>query len=369
MQLVSLARALHPQSDGLLLLQSRRRRSSLIWRSRLDGICTQVRSLVLNLTHSKRAPVENARKTMSSDLTAALPSRSVDASLAEVDARSREPNRLRNASFDAGPFSVFSLSDSPPPPPLPPLTCSQEVEPPIDFSNTSISDLDSLLDVGNVLGWNDLFDTGLDFTSPSYHEQSDEDPLAILARVASQPLGRRYEDYPGDFSRLDAMDLVNPQLGDTVSLSYAPAEMTDIDILSHGPVLLKYFKNVIIPDYSPLPMDSKSPWETMNCYAAVQTLADMTYLETPDIKHASKANLFGALACSAYTIVQTQTYLADLPIPECQQIVSCASTRAKKHMQDSLSTETRGPKKARYKDQLMAINTMIAFAVLLFHLL
>ena len=304
---------------------------------------------------------------MSSDLTAALPQRSVDASLAEVDGRTKEPGRLLNASFDVGPFSVFSLSDSPTPhPSLPPITSSQEVEQPIDFSNTSISDLDSLLDVGNVLGWNDLFDTGLDFTSPSYHEQSDEDPLALLARVASQPNDRRYEDHSGDLSNLDAMDLGNPQIDTAAPFSHTHTEMADVEILSYGQVLLTYFKNVIVPNYSPLPMNSKSPWETMNCYAAVQTLADMTYLQTPDVKHANKANLFGAIACSAYTIVQTQTYLADLPAPKCLQIVNCASTRAKKHMKDSLSTETRGPKKAKYKDQLMAINTLIALAVLSF---
>ncbi|KAI4177301.1 MAG: hypothetical protein LQ348_005838 [Seirophora lacunosa] len=301
---------------------------------------------------------------MSSQLGARLVSDSVDASLAELDARIKEPNRIHNAAFDIGPFSVFSLSDSPTPQQLTDATHGQDIEPPLDLVTASTSDLDSLLDVGNALGWNDLFDPGLDFTSPSQGNQFDEDPLTLLARVASQPIDNQYEAQSSDLTTLDAMEPVNFEVENLAPPPYAPVDMTDMKILSHGQILLRYFKDVIIPTYSPLPVDSKSPWEIMNCYAAVQTLADMTYLEIPDVKHANRANLFGALACSAYTISETQTHLAGLPVATCQQIVNSASARAREHMQESLRTETHGTKKARYKDQLMAINTMIALAVL-----
>ena len=76
---------------------------------------------------------------------------------------------------------------------------------------------------------------------------------------------------------------------------YSLTAMTDSEVLSHGQLLLKFFKDVIVPTYSPLPMNSKSPWEIMNCNAAVQTLADMTFLQVSDVKHANKANLFGCL--------------------------------------------------------------------------
>ena len=304
---------------------------------------------------------------MSSELTAGLTSGSIDASLAEVDARTKEPNRLHNAAFDIGPFSVFSLSDSPTHDQLAGPAHGQDNEPSIDFASTSISELDSLLDVGNVLGWNDLFDTGLDFISPSHDVQSNEEPSALLARVASKPFDTQQRDNAGQLTRSDTIEPVNPHIGDTAPHSYARTEMTDIEVLSHGQVLLRYFKEVIIPTYSPLPINSKSPWEIMNCHAAVQTLADMTYLESPDVKHANRANLFGTLACAAYTIADTQTDLAGMPAAKYLQIANHASRGAKKHMQDSLRTETSGTSKARYKDQLMAINTLIALAV--FHVL
>lgn len=97
----------------------------------------------------------------------------------------------------------------------------------------------------------------------------------------------------------------------------APTEMTDEEILLHGQALLKYFKDMVVPTYSPLPMNTNSPWEILNCYAAVQTLADMTFLRLPDVKRANKAHLFGTFACSAFSMVETQTNLPGLPTAKC----------------------------------------------------
>lgn len=367
MQLGADAKTSHSVYDELSALQYKSRNFMMRWLKRLKDIFTQVWSSAVIGDRSKIANTENSRQMMSSELTAGLASGSIDASLAEVDARIKEPNRLHNAAFDIGSFSVFSSSDSSTHGQFAEATRGQNTEPSIDFASTSISDLDSLLDVGNVFGWNDLFDTGLDFTSPSHEEQSNEKPLALLARVASQPFDMQYSDNASHLTRLDTFEPVNPQIEDIAPPSYGQIEMTDIEVLSHGQILLRYFKDVIIPTYSPLPIDSKSPWEIMNCYAAIQTLADMTYLENPYIKYANRANLFGALACSAYTIAESRIDLAGLPAFKCQQIANHASMRAKKHMQDSLRTETRGTFKARYKDQLMAIHTLIALTI--FHFL
>jgi arginine metabolism regulation protein II len=45
------------------------------------------------------------------------------------------------------------------------------------------------------------------------------------------------------------------------------------------------------------------------------------------------------------------------------QILEYASKRAKRHMQESLRLETSGKGKAKYKDQLMAVFSLIALAV------
>lgn len=300
---------------------------------------------------------------MTSRLAVRLASGSVDASLIEVDAWTKNTQRLRNGTVTIGPFGAFSLSKTPIPDqsedPAQPL----EIDPPTDFTTASHSDLDSLLDVGNVLGWNDLFDTGLDFTIPSHDEQNYEDPSPLLATVTNQPSQVQDGDSSDGLIRLGVVESLDPREATIAFSPSALTEMTDIEVLIHGQALLKYFKDVVTPTYSPLPMNSKSPWEIMNYYAAVQTLADMTFLKLPDVKHANKANLFGIFACSAFAMVGTQSVLPGLPTAKCQQIVEHASVRAKKHLQESLKTETCGPQKARYKDQLMAVNTLIALAV------
>ena len=300
---------------------------------------------------------------MSTTLAAGLASGSVDATLTEVDARTKDSQRLRDGSVSVGPFGVFSL------PGVPSLDQSGdaghrlEIDPAIDFTTRSISDLDCLLDIGNVSVWDDPFDTGLDFMSSSYDKQIYENPLSPLVRGANRPSDVQYGDSCGGFPGLSVVESVDPPDGNIAAPLSVHAEMTDTEILSHGQPLLRYFRDVVIPTYLPLPTNSKSPWEIMNCCGAVQTLADMTFFQLPDVKHANKANLFGALACSAFTIVETQSDLPGLPAAKCQQIVEHASMKAKIHLQESLRTETRGAQKARYKDQLMAINVLVALAV------
>ena len=229
----------------------------------------------------------------------------------------------------------------------------------MDFPSASISDLDSILDIGNALGWNDLFDTGLDFTSSGHDEQVYEDPLAMLARVANQP-----PELHSAFQQSNGIAPMEPGRKDDAPLLHASTNITDAELLQYGQILLKHFKDVVIPTYSPVPMESRSPWEIMTFYAAVQTLGDLTFLDVRNVKHANNANLYGALACSAYNIAKTHIECADLSSATCQQIGDHASRSAKKHLQDSLRAETTGPQKPNYKDQLMAINMLIALAVL-----
>ena len=64
-----------------------------------------------------------------------------------------------------GPFSVFILHDRPPPDQTEDFILAQNTNAPVEFPAASISDLDSILDIGSVLGKNNLFDTGLDFAT------------------------------------------------------------------------------------------------------------------------------------------------------------------------------------------------------------
>lgn len=300
---------------------------------------------------------------MTSNLIDGLTARSVEESLTELDACTKDSNKIRNGAVGVGPFNVFSLSDRPSPNQVEANIFAQDEDLPVDFPTAPVSDPDSILDIGNALGWNDLFGTGLDFASSGQNEQIYEDPLTLLDRVANQPAGFPQPfQQSDDFPSLGAGALMEPGTGNAHPMN-ALTVMTDTELLSYGGVLLKHFKDAVIPTYSPLPTNSRSPWEIMNCCAAVQTLADLTFLQAPDVKHANKANLYGTLACSAYTIAKTQQDYINLSFTKCEQIGDYAGRRAKKNLQDSLRSETSGPQKAKYKDQLMAVNTLIALAV------
>ena len=196
---------------------------------------------------------------MTSRLAAGLASGSVDASLMEVDAWTKNSDRLSNGVVTVGPFSAFSMSDTPISDQSGDPAQGLENDPPIDFTPASYSDLDCLLDVRNVLGWNDLFDTGLDFTVPSYDQQTYEDPSPLPASVISQPSQVQDGDSSNSFIRLGIVEPVDLKEATMACSPSAPTELTDEEVLSHGQALLKYFKDMVVPTYLPLPMNSKSP--------------------------------------------------------------------------------------------------------------
>ncbi|KAH7072312.1 hypothetical protein BKA63DRAFT_605183 [Paraphoma chrysanthemicola] len=112
-------------------------------------------------------------------------------------------------------------------------------------------------------------------------------------------------------------------------------------------------------------MHSKSPWELLNWKSAVHTLANMTFLQSSNVKHANMANFYTILGCSAHTITKTQSYPDTVSYQKGIRILDYASRQAKNHMQESLRLEMAGPQKAKYKDQLMAIFSLIALATLI----
>ncbi|KAI4246824.1 MAG: hypothetical protein LQ352_006310 [Teloschistes flavicans] len=292
---------------------------------------------------------------MNSVLTEGLASGSVDASLTKLDASTKDGDQVRNGATRVGPFSVFSLADRSDSQ-LPEFSVNvEEIEVPTAFPTISGSDLDSILDMGNNLGWNDLFDTGLGFTNSTNDGHFCEDPLFLLPRAVHESVA--FQGTGASSAGLQSQaDDAQPQ---TI------AETTDAELLSYGQILSRHFKGVVIPTYAPFPMESKSPWEIMNCNAAVQTMADLTFLESSNVKCANKANLHGTLAYSALVISKDHSLTSEIPSSKCQQIFEYAGHRAKQDLQQSLRTETTGQQKAKYKDQLMAMITLIALATLL----
>ncbi|KAH7391989.1 fungal-specific transcription factor domain-containing protein [Phaeosphaeria sp. MPI-PUGE-AT-0046c] len=237
-------------------------------------------------------------------------------------------------------------------------------------TTSSFSEIDSLLDNSTGVGWSDLFDPSMSLAMPTIHNHIYHDPLSLLVHVASQPHepndGSLYLDElfkPSDFPDQQTME-TTLAVPSSQPPPYAPKEVDDAEILENAKVLLKHFRDNIIAQFAPLPMHSKSPWEVLNWSNAVHTLADMTFLQNPNVKHANIANLFGILGCAAHTIAKTQSCPDTLSSRKAAQILDYASRQAKSHLQESLRSETDGPQKAKYKDQLMAIFSLIALATI-----
>ena len=303
---------------------------------------------------------------MSTALGSDLVSGSIDASLAEVDSRLRDPGRSAEGDIVIGPFAVLDFSSAPHKPPLelspevdliePDLASTIEVPDtvaPEDVQNPSPSSiLDSLSHIDDFLHWSDL----LSF-SPDQTGFLSTGALTIpndLSFDMSQEMGL----LPVDSSQNDDLlrMLTPPQ---------APAELvpTKIDALKDAPCLLKHFQDVVIPHIMAIPCRQKSPWKILNVPAAVVTYGDSTFLGTEKISHARLANLYGLLACSAIHLVLNPSTISTKPPEYWWQVANQAYQEAKDHMQTSLNSESQGLKKAKYKDQLMAACILIQYTV------
>lgn len=238
----------------------------------------------------------------------------------------------------------------------------------------SMSDLESLFESSNGLIWNDLFDTTFDMSMPLVQDQlydpSYNDPLSLLAHVAHQPQNHGINTQSFDClitasqsHEKQNMSAINASSFDAQPPPYAPTELDEAQVLRDAQYLLKHFRSYLVPQFGPLPMSCKSPWETLNWSNAVATHAELTWLQGSNVKHANKANLFALLGCSAHMIAKAPPFPNELDHIKSMQILEYVSKRAKKHMQESLRLETSGDGKAKYKDQLMAIFSLVALAV------
>lgn len=236
-----------------------------------------------------------------------------------------------------------------------------------------MSDLDSLFESSNGLIWNDLFDTTFDMSLPLIHDRLQDqpyvDPLSLLAHVANRPQSQNNTLHASEYSSNPSRFYEEQNSGPTSLLfdsqppPYGPIELNEPHVLDNAQCLLRHFRNKMIPQFGPVPMTRKSPWEILNWSNAVQTHAEMTWLQSSRVKHANKANLFALLGCSAHMIAKAPSSTSNPDPIRSMQILEYASKRAKRHMQESLRLETTGDDKAKYKDQLMAIFSLIALAV------
>ena len=324
-------------------------------------------------------PVEQSRRSMTTSLGNDLVSGSIDASLNEIDSRSRDGNASATSDIVVGPFSVLNFTspaleaEAPRPSDIynapaqhiqhvspSPAPAIPSFDPGLGSAPPGI--LSPLVDPMNVmddfLHWSDLLGFGNDsFSSLSQPLLDGDTTIDTYSQLPAPSTSSGMEQWvPGAPS--DQRNTVQFATTQQIALD---TTSTEVDVLSDSQFLFKHFQDTLIPQMMVMPLGDKCPWKILNLPAAVMTYSDITFLSSRSISHASLANLYGVLACSAIHLSSTPgaTGQAD----HWRQVAHHAFNQAKEHMLLSLKHETQLPKKSKYKDQMMAICILAEFSV------
>ena len=311
---------------------------------------------------------------MSASLKASFPAESVDASLNDIDSKTREVAGPHDGDIRIGPFAVLNLNVN--------IGTSPEeaqsivaVEPIVEAATpvpafdpnpfNSPETLDSFVGLNDTLQWADLFGLGFDaWLEPS--TDVSEGAAGLYASAENHPVEQndvaslnQHSGIHGTVSQGYMLAVDSSQS----SSGYVPLSLHDI--LSEANGLLKHFQSTVIPLLSSLPVTAKSSWAKINLPEAVNTLAHLTYLGSSEVTYAKQANLCGILAMSAYHLSKVATNNVHLYREDghWQRTSHAAMSEGKTSLQQSFKNESHGPKKAKYKDQLMAVLTMVSISV------
>ncbi|KAL4883523.1 fungal-specific transcription factor domain-containing protein [Aspergillus karnatakaensis] len=141
-----------------------------------------------------------------------------------------------------------------------------------------------------------------------------------------------------------------------------------LDLISEAPVLLRHFNDEVIDQMGSLPINEKSTWRTLSFPLALVTLSDLTVLHKSrsEIKHANIANFYALIAVSAFHLALNSVAFPALERGEnyWSDLSSHTYAAAKRHLHESLQNECSLPRKAKYKEQLIAIGAILATAIL-----
>ncbi|PLB42154.1 Zn(II)2Cys6 transcription factor [Aspergillus candidus] len=324
---------------------------------------------------------ERSRLSMSNSLGADLVSGSIDASLAEIDLRSRDPTRSSESEIVVGPFSVLDFTPSrlsgdrvSARPAAQEVNQESPVTPmplaaPIPPGGTGVSDtstsgpapsmLESLEYMDDFLRWSDI----LGF-SPDQLGSSLQPPFDVGLSGYGDSWDLTSETMFGSGLLVMSDHIQNSSQGPISSHNAVGVGSEQLDILADVPFLLKHFQDIVLPKMVAMPLGQKSPWKTLNIPGAMATFGDLTILETQDISLARLANLYAILACSATYLALNPSSCLERSVDHWQSVAGQAFEEAKGHMKMSLKNETEEPKKAKYKDQLMALCALIEYAVI-----
>ncbi|KAL2397512.1 hypothetical protein ABEF93_000140 [Exophiala dermatitidis] len=349
-------------------------RTELKWVSESHGTGakeTVSQDLTSHTVRNHLFSAEQSRKSMSKALQDDLGRKPVDESLSELEDRCKNAVAGSGKDVAIGPFGVFQLQQRAAEPEKQEtptsitdqncLTCSDT-----DFAQ-SVGFVDSL-NMNDFLDWPDLFD--LDLPENDFLPQNFEEDIANAAYLETSGLLSRGTPLRG----LEENPVQHEgALNDTRLSSPKPVDAsTRNELVDNGinyadvQILLKHFNDQVIAHMWAAPVTRKSPWELMNVDSAVITLARLTYMTSQTLSHAALSNLFALTATSANHLAAQLCKEPDsaASVEHWQHLAIVTIKEAKRHLQWSLRNEVRGPHKAKYKDQLMAIIAMLSFSIL-----
>ncbi|KAF2210699.1 hypothetical protein CERZMDRAFT_6503, partial [Cercospora zeae-maydis SCOH1-5] len=302
------------------------------------------------------------RQRMNASMASAFQHASIDASLSELDHKSKLKNGANVEDLAVGPFAVLNFEQ-----PQAPLGTIEEstvdaqaaVSPVFDTPVT----IDSLTGLDDNLQWADLFGFG---SNGMFLDNDVFDPMLDFNNHTNMI-------FPGqDAANANERNpfMPAPHVSE-VEVEYMATNMSSKEAISETTVLheaqslLKHFKDHVIRRRCSLPITSKSPWYVTLLPEAINTLAHMSYLDTA-VSSAKKSNLFGILAISAHHLSKRPSFdrQSDRESGYWSNVAGFCTREAKSHLQHSLQHELSGAAKAKYKDQMSAVFSLLALAVI-----
>ncbi|GMG12951.1 unnamed protein product [Aspergillus oryzae] len=270
---------------------------------------------------------------------------SATAALTKLDGEhGRADSRWEQDPFQ-GPFGILRLSPSATSP------GGHDASQP-DRGESSQADWDflwpSLDSAPTIAEDNHLFDGLYDITEdvedvPRADLSLEVDPmLDNLEVLLPDPLGIISDELVGQQTPLQISLIPNPSLALSRS-KYIP---------SQAPELLRYFKENIISLSFPLKNCRKCPWQAIHLPTAMSTYAELSIQQTAS--HTRLSLFYSLLAASCLHMLSRNPNAVDLNTSS-----KGYKEIAKQHLELALNEEVLGPRRAKYKELLMAVLSMV----------
>jgi arginine metabolism regulation protein II len=282
---------------------------------------------------------------MSDSMASAFQIGSIDASLLELDNRSKSTSGQAGEDLAVGPFGVLKFGK-----PRTTPEAAQDAEGDVAVKTSPTLDtpltIDPLVGLDDSLQWADLFG----FASNAFVDNDVLDSMLEFSTQDTTPcLPLSHDPAMGLGHRLTPTD---------------SSFLNEKEVLAEGQCLLRHFNSHVFRRGSCLPITSKSPWGVVLLTEAIHTLAQLTFMGA-SVTSAKKANLFGLLAISSYHLFRNPSFewQQDRQSGYWLEFSRWTTFEGRRNLQYSLKHEISGPAKAKYKDQMSAILSLLTVAV------